>query len=187
MLEPTLQEEELKMFEELWREYPRKQGKKKAMTCFKKRLKEHSYEEIKRCVERFKREKKDKDIKYLPHGDSFFSHRYYDYLDKNYNEPEFTIASPKTEKTVAKISGYKEYLEAMKSLPYQEYLQTEHWQHFREQAILFYGAKCRLCNSSDREIDVHHKTYENRGRETFNDIIVVCRDCHELIHKSQTF
>jgi len=85
-------------------------------------------------------------------------------------------------KVIYKIDGYKDFLTLMKHMPYEEYLKTEHWRHFREEAILFFGKKCQLCNSKERTIHIHHKTYENRGRETFNDVIPLCHICHKKIH-----
>lgn len=32
-------------------------------------------------------------------------------------------------------------------------------------------------------MEVHHITYERRGNELFGDLIVICRGCHELLHK----
>jgi len=65
-----------------------------------------------------------------------------------------------------KIEGYRELLETFKAMPYKEYLLTEHWQHFKKEALNFFGHKCQLCNSKNMELCVHHKTYKNKGRET---------------------
>ena len=77
---------------------------------------------------------------------------------------------------------YKKYMSKIRSLDYQEYLQTEHWQHFKLEAIRHAGHKCQICNKDDCNLNVHHNNYDNRGRETFNDVIVVCDDCHNMIH-----
>lgn len=69
----------------------------------------------------------------------------------------------------------------LQKMPYGLYLQTDHWKHFKDEALGFYGHKCQLCNG-DKRLNVHHRNYDNRGRETFNDVIVICRDCHERHH-----
>lgn len=70
----------------------------------------------------------------------------------------------------------------MRGMPYKEYLKTAHWQHFRQEALKFYRYACQLCDGKDRQLDVHHRTYENIGCETFNDVTVVCDDCHKIHH-----
>jgi 5-methylcytosine-specific restriction endonuclease McrA len=42
-----------------------------------------------------------------------------------------------------------------------------------------------VCNeeaSKGKPLDVHHRTYERRGAEKAEDVIVLCRRCHELFH-----
>jgi hypothetical protein len=71
----------------------------------------------------------------------------------------------------------------MQNMPYDLYLQTEHWQHFSSEALKFSRYRCQLCDKNNVEINVHHKNYENIGRETFNDVIVLCKNCHEKHHE----
>jgi len=66
-------------------------------------------------------------------------------------------------------------------MPYDLYLRTEHWQRMRALAIDRYGNACVLCNRTP--IDVHHRTYERRGRERLDDLIVLCFDCHARYHR----
>jgi hypothetical protein len=42
--------------------------------------------------------------------------------------------------------------------------------------------RCQVCNASRVQLNVHHRTYERRGNESFNDFVVRCSDCHELFH-----
>lgn len=70
------------------------------------------------------------------------------------------------------------------TLPYAEYLQTSHWQTVRAGALERSGHRCQVCNS-DRELDVHHRTYERRGCERDTDVIALCRSCHALFHGKQ--
>lgn len=75
----------------------------------------------------------------------------------------------------------KERIEQLKTMPYKEYLQTEEWQSIRIKALKRFGFKCHVCNST-KKLNVHHKTYENRGNENLNDLIVLCEDCHAKYH-----
>jgi hypothetical protein len=62
---------------------------------------------------------------------------------------------------------------------YQQYLQTDHWKEVRRMALEWAGYKCQVCNSP-HELDVHHRTYERKGRERLQDLTVLCRSCHQL-------
>jgi len=66
-------------------------------------------------------------------------------------------------------------------MPYYEYLQTDEWKNTRKRALRRAGFKCELCNS-DGELHVHHKTYERRGDEDNDDLIVLCKNCHAKFH-----
>ncbi|MDQ0496788.1 HNH endonuclease signature motif containing protein [Paenibacillus brasilensis] len=81
---------------------------------------------------------------------------------------------------------YQVFINKLRLMPYQLYLQTEHWKHFREEAIKFYQSKCQLCGNIERQsynLHLHHNNYSNRGRETFNDVILLCASCHRSYHK----
>ena len=71
--------------------------------------------------------------------------------------------------------------EPLQSMPYQEYLQTEHWQAVSAQAKRQAGTRCQLCNSI-RRLHTHHHTYENLGHEQPGDLIVLCDECHGKHH-----
>lgn len=79
------------------------------------------------------------------------------------------------------ITGYKEFIKQLRTMNYKEYLKTEHWIHFREEVFKFCHGSCQICGSTDR-INVHHKSYVNRGRETFNDVVCLCYSCHSKFH-----
>ena len=70
----------------IWKVYPNKKGKAKAYKKLPKIIKKYGYEQIKRCVERYSLEVKEKDKQYIKHGDTFFNGAYIDYLDNNYIE-----------------------------------------------------------------------------------------------------
>lgn len=68
------------------------------------------------------------------------------------------------------------------TMPYDEYLETDHWRHTRNAALAAASYACQVCNDS-RGLDVHHRTYERRGCESLADLTVLCGACHELFHK----
>lgn len=72
---------------------------------------------------------------------------------------------------------------------YNEYLNSEHWQNFRQR---FFNSPyfknrhkngCACCNRPHPKLDLHHTTYSRLGREYIDDVIPACRECHEEIHK----
>jgi len=69
----------------------------------------------------------------------------------------------------------------LKEMPYEEYLQTQHWINTREMTLIRANYECQLCRSKYK-LNVHHNTYENRGNEKDEDLIVLCEDCHAKHH-----
>lgn len=76
------------------------------------------------------------------------------------------------------ITAYKQYLHVM---PYADYLITPHWQNMRQLALQRAGNHCQVCNTATT-LNVHHRTYERRGYEEPQDLIVLCQSCHQLFH-----
>lgn len=72
----------------------------------------------------------------------------------------------------------------LKSMAYKEYLETPEWQKIRKRKLRRAKYKCQICNASNKELNVHHRTYKRRGEERDNDLIVLCKDCHVLYHRS---
>jgi len=75
----------------------------------------------------------------------------------------------------------KELKSDNKYMDYKEYLQTEHWKETRYKALRKANFRCELCNSNNK-LHVHHKTYENRGKELPQDLICLCEGCHSKFH-----
>ena len=61
---------------------------------------------------------------------------------------------------------------------YDQYLQSEEWVHRRAQRIRH---RCEICKSA-RPHQRHHLTYERVGEEWPEDLLCVCKDCHERLH-----
>jgi hypothetical protein len=66
-------------------------------------------------------------------------------------------------------------------MPYPEYLETPEWQQRRRIMLKHAEHRCQVCNQ-DRQLRVHHRTYERRGNEQPGDLIVLCDECHALYH-----
>lgn len=60
------------------------------------------------------------------------------------------------------------------------YLNSPHWQFTRNLMLQLYP-RCQICGS-DHRLDVHHRNYHNLYDVTRNDLIVLCRRHHALIH-----
>lgn len=74
-----------------------------------------------------------------------------------------------------------ECAEALGYSSYDEYLQSEHWQKLRKMILISAGEKCQRCGSR-AALQVHHETYDNLGHERVDDLLAVCRECHDKIH-----
>jgi 5-methylcytosine-specific restriction endonuclease McrA len=63
-----------------------------------------------------------------------------------------------------------------------KYREEPEWQVRRVQALTRAGYKCQTCSISDTTLDVHHNSYENYGDERPQDLVVLCRSCHQKVH-----
>jgi len=68
------------------------------------------------------------------------------------------------------------------TMPYRKYLQTYRWSQTRALARERAGDRCQLCNAGNRTLHTHHRTYERRGHELPEDLIVLCDACHAKFH-----
>mgnify|MGYP003576213850 FL=1 len=74
-------------------------------------------------------------------------------------------------------------VDRLKSMPYDDYLQSDEWRARREQIVARDGHACRVCGSNG-QLHVHHRSYERRGDEADADLITLCAKCHELFHQN---
>ena len=65
---------------------------------------------------------------------------------------------------------------------YDLYLQTAEWQTLRRIKMETAGHRCQVCNSDAGPLEIHHRTYERRGKERMDDLTVLCRRCHQVHH-----
>jgi len=68
---------------------------------------------------------------------------------------------------------------------YNLYLNSPRWYKKRIQRKNLDDNKCRICSASDHEttLQVHHKTYANIFFEPMEDLITLCEECHQKLHK----
>lgn len=66
---------------------------------------------------------------------------------------------------------------------YHEFLQSDYWKYVRAQIIERDNNCCQECGTK-YNLQVHHLTYENHGYEHEHpeDLITLCRGCHEEAH-----
>jgi hypothetical protein len=81
----------------------------------------------------------------------------------------------------------------LKMEDYEKYFDLPHWQDFRKQVLEAQKQKlgkncCEKCGASPEKVTretalhVHHLTYERLGEELIEDVIIICRPCHEKEH-----
>ena len=70
-----------------------------------------------------------------------------------------------------------------RELNYYDYLKSPRWQRKRRQRLKHDKYRCRTCWSTKR-LEVHHCTYDRLGREKLDDLITLCRDCHQAVSDS---
>lgn len=63
----------------------------------------------------------------------------------------------------------------------EEYLKSDEWKKLRN-LIMSTSPDCQCCGGASS--DVHHMVYRNIVDITINDLIPVCRSCHEYIHQA---
>jgi hypothetical protein len=75
-------------------------------------------------------------------------------------------------------------MKKLKRMPYNEYLKTQHWELAKSAALKRDQNKCADCGDSGNEksIEVHHITYIRRGKESLEDLMTLCKDCHKERH-----
>ena len=69
-----------------------------------------------------------------------------------------------------------------KNINYMEYIQSEDWKKRRDKKLRKADWKCERCGSGIN-LCIHHITYDNLGNEPMSDLLVLCKSCHEDIHR----
>lgn len=63
------------------------------------------------------------------------------------------------------------------------YLRSEKWSSVRLEALVRCGGKCLICGEASVSNDAHHIFYPSSFWDTtVDDVVILCRPCHELVH-----
>jgi len=100
----------------------------------------------------------------------FSETRYEEYFENINRERAILVEDKKYYNT--NYSKYGKYL---------NYLHSAEWKAKRKLALVRDNYKCQKCKENPAE-QVHHLTYKNLENEKLEDLISVCRKCHEEIH-----
>jgi 5-methylcytosine-specific restriction endonuclease McrA len=73
-------------------------------------------------------------------------------------------------------------LKEYRKRPYGDRRQTQEWAVLKRQVHRRDRYRCRLCGRNDVQLHVHHRTYETYAEERLEDLITLCRSCHEHFH-----
>ena len=65
---------------------------------------------------------------------------------------------------------------------YSEYLKSKEWAEIRIDLFNKRGKKCEWCDCK-KSLQVHHLHYRNIFREEPEDLVILCKVCHEKEHK----
>ena len=68
---------------------------------------------------------------------------------------------------------------------YTEYRDSDAWQTKRDHVLERDKHKCVVC--SDHAQHIHHRTYDNIGKEPLSDLVSLCRECHHKVHEDNPF
>lgn len=106
---------------------------------------------------------------------------------KPYEKINIIMEPPKYRRKYAPMQPYYDEIEKhIKTMNYYDFLKTPFWDGVRNYKLKNANYCCELCGGKG-VLNVHHKTYENHGREfdvdiADSDLIVLCRNCHEKFH-----
>ncbi len=75
-------------------------------------------------------------------------------------------------------------IKKLKKMPYASYLKTQHWILASSAAFKRDRNCCADCGISmkDEPLEVHHITYIRKGRENLEDLMTLCKQCHQEHH-----
>jgi hypothetical protein len=65
---------------------------------------------------------------------------------------------------------------------YEEHLSSPAWHELRRKVFARCAGVCEGCRDR-RAVQVHHLTYARLGREMLFDLVAVCLECHDSIHR----
>jgi 5-methylcytosine-specific restriction endonuclease McrA len=60
---------------------------------------------------------------------------------------------------------------------YEQRIRSAQWKNMKRDMIRLRGAQCERCGCGGA-LELHHKDYQNLGRELISDLELVCHGCH---------
>jgi hypothetical protein len=77
---------------------------------------------------------------------------------------------------------YQALLKEYRARPYEDRRQTREWKVLKRQIHRRDRYRCRLCNRNKVPLHVHHRTYTTYAEERLEDLLTLCRGCHDHFH-----
>lgn len=72
-------------------------------------------------------------------------------------------------------------IQGPRDVDYDEYINSPEWKDKVNRIKSERGNKCQVCSATDH-LDGHHNTYDHFANEHDNDIVILCRSCHDTFH-----
>ena len=95
----------------------------------------------------------------------------------------------KEAKKISKLAREKaKEKENKRWMPYKEQFSNEKWKAFRTFIFAVRGKECEMCGE-EKNLCIHHIKYKSNKKAweyTCNDVMVLCKKCHEKVHNITT-
>lgn len=104
-----------------------------------------------------------------------------------YRKPQRTAKKKTTRRNKQKSGVFHERLRALGFATYDEFLASDLWYRTRSKYFTWRTSvglpkKCEFCDAKER-LAVHHVTYDRIGNEVPMDFRLLCKRCHEGVHR----
>ncbi len=109
---------------------------------------------------------------------------------------QLCIALNNMDKSFSYSSQHEYYFDEIEEQEYQlfsqkkkQYFRSKKWKEIRNSILKRDNFACVLCKLSTEvtTIDVHHKSYKNIFNENMDDLVALCRQCHNDLHKASGY
>lgn len=81
------------------------------------------------------------------------------------------------------LSLRNDEIERLQRSPYSDYLKSPWWAFVHSRTLRRARYCCELCQEA-RATEAHHTTYKRLGCEKPDDMVALCRHCHEHITRN---
>jgi hypothetical protein len=88
--------------------------------------------------------------------------------------------------SICNHSILKKYAESML---YEDFLRTYYWKVTKKYLKKESDYTCQWCRKGDKELHIHHLTYDHLGSELYfiKDLVCLCKSCHKKAHPRNNF